>query len=240
MALAFIETEKAQVLSLVIATFIYCIIKNSKYFIKGILILLGAVCILFISNYVIKLTLQNMASGVSNDYYTYRLWNYIAGGLINSNYITSNSDFVSTNAFDYFLNCVLALPNMFIKEWFGVTIGPDVYSSLPYISSFKKVTFLSGYRYQDGNVVSAMTMMYGNGNLFAFACVCILWGWISERIYEKMIGNGKDFSDMFFVCYISFSFLSFFGSYYTLSSFYERLIWCAIIWPSSPSGLRSG
>ena len=227
--LAFIETEKAQVLSLIVGTFIYCVCRNHKYLIKGLFIILAAVAVLFVGNYVVKLTLQGYASDVEGVYYTYRLWNYIAGGIISSNYVTSASN-VPTNAFDFLIECIFAFPNMFINKLAGSAIGPDVYQGLPRISSFVSVTHsVSGFRYQNGNVVSTMTMMWGNGNLFAFTPVCILWGMISEYFFGKFKRAPKDITLILCVCFMTFSFFSFFSSYYIIASFYERLLWCVAI-----------
>lgn len=229
LVLAFIETEKAQVLSLIIGTFLYCASRNKKYLVTGAVLIVSSVALLFIGNYFIKLTLQGYAKDVEGVYYTYRLWNYIAGGLISSNHVTSAMN-VSTNALDFLINCILAFPNMFINRIFGEVIGPSVYENLPVVSSFPAVTEgVTGFRYQTGNVVSTMTMMWGNGNLLAFIPICLLWGMVSEIFYIKFRRSNRDTDLIMNICFMTFSFLSFFSSYYTLPSFYERLIWCWII-----------
>lgn len=227
--LCFIETEKARILSLVIATFLYLVLKNEKLLVKGVIGLVSIVAILFISNYIIKLTIQGYASHIEGVYYTYRLWNYIGGSVINSNWITNYPNLVKTNAFDYVIDCLLTFPNLFINKIMGFTIGPNVGGNLPFIGQFPAVTYATGYRYQDGNVVSTITLFYGNGNLLAFIPVCIAWGMLCEAVYIKMNTNQSNIKVVTCICFFTFSFLTFFGGYYGLSSFYERLIWCGIL-----------
>lgn len=229
--LAFIETEKAQIITLILSCFVYFCLFNEKRVISGLFALVSMVVLLFVGNYFVKLTMQDGTDGLNKSYYFYHLWNYIAGGLISSNHVVDNTDMIHTNAVSYLLQCILALPNMVINSVTGSPIGPDVYSGIPYVPGFVRIT-VKGYENiipEYGNVVSTISLMYGNGNLVAFLPVVFLWGIISEVIFIYMLRNKSITSIMIFVCYMSFSFLSYFGSYYTLNSFYERLVWCVII-----------
>ncbi len=227
---SFIETEKAQIISLVLSTYIYCSLKDKKYFKRGLFLIFPLIGIVFITNYASKFILQGFVENVEGTYYVYRLWTYIAGGIINSNLITSSSSQVITNGFDYIWDIIFAFPDMIINKFFGIKMGGQVAENLPYLSSFPSVTTISsGFEAQEGNVVSTMTMAYGNGNILAFGIFSILWGFISECIFLNIHFNNNDRKNIFFCCYITFSILSFFGSYYTTTSFMERFIWCFII-----------
>ena len=227
---AFIETEKAQVLSVSIAVFLYCVFMNEKYLVRGALILVSLVVVFFIGNYVMKLILQGFISKVTNDYYIYRLWNYIAGGIINSRILTEENVIIHTDALDYLADVLLSFPNMILGGLTGSSVGPDVLHDFPLITKFIRVTnYTSGYRSQTGNVLSTISYAYGNGSLPAFALVMALWGAVSESIMG-LVRRAADNRHFLFVCsYMTFSFLSFFGSYYTGPSFTERLLYC-VLW----------
>ena len=228
--LAFVETEKAQVLTITIAVFLYCTFKNRRNLIKGGVIVAAMIAVLFIGNYASKFILQGYFDKIGAEYYTYRLWNYIAGSLINSRAVTDMFATIRVNGFDYLADVFLALPNLFIKGLTGMEIGPDVRVEIPYISDFMAVTiYETGRKAQKGNVISTMTYIFGNGNWAAFVAVMIIWGIISEYILMRMYTDGRDASLMGCCCYMAFSMVSFFGTYYTSASFTERLIYC-LIW----------
>lgn len=228
--LAFVETEKAQVLTITIAIFLYCVFKNRSYLTKGSVILAAMIAVLFIGNYVAKFILQAIYSSVGKEYYVYRLWNYIAGSLINSRCATDTIVTVKTNGFDYLIDVLLSLPNLFLGGLLGIELGPDVRYSFPYIRDFMQVTqYPAGYRSQTGNVISTMTYIFGNGNWLAFIVVMVLWGFVCEMILCRMTVTGRDSSIMFCCCFMAFSMVSFFGTYYTSASFSERLIYC-LLW----------
>lgn len=228
--LAFVETEKAQVLTITIAIFLYCVFKNRSYLARGGVILASMIVVLFIGNYVAKFLLQNIYDAVGKEYYVYRLWNYIAGSLINSRCATDSIRAVKTNGFDYLLDVLLSLPNLFAGGMLHIQLGPDVRFAFPYIRDFMQVTqYTAGYRSQTGNVISTMTYIFGNGNWFAFIAVMILWGFICEMILCKMTVSARDSIIMFCCCFMAFSMVSFFGTYYTSASFSERLIYC-LLW----------
>ena len=228
--LAFVETEKAQVLTITIAVFLYCAFKNRKNLYKGGVIVAAMITLLFIGNYASKFILQGYFDKIGAEYYTYRLWNYIAGSLINSRAVTDMFAAIRVNGFDYLADVLLALPNLFIKGLTGMEIGPDVRVEIPYIRDFMNVTiFETGRKAQKGNVISTMTYIFGNGNWAAFVLVMIFWGIISEYILVRMYTDGRDASLMGCCCYMAFSMVSFFGTYYTSASFTERLIYC-LIW----------
>lgn len=228
--LAFIETEKAQVLTITIAVFLYCILRNEKYLAIGTVLLVVLVTVFFISNYAIKFVLQGFFDRVDTTYYWYRFWNYIAGGVINSRIVTDIAMDIPINAFHYVLDVLLSIPNLFLLGLANITIGPDVRLAIPYIKDFVSVTnYTTGAAAQRGNVISTMAFIYGNGNLFAFIPVMMLWGMISEYFFGKMLRSKKDANILLCCCYMSFSFISFFGSYYTAASFTERLIYCSVL-----------
>lgn len=227
--LAFVETEKAQSISLVIATFLFCIFVDTSYLWKGIVALFILVAILFAGNYMVKFTIAGAVSGIPVKYYLSRIWTYIAGGLINTNLVT-NTEGIRVNALDYLVQVFFAFFNMISNRLLDFRIGLNVGDYLPYIKDFPYVTVMrTGFTAQTSNVVSTMTMMYGNGDLIAFLPVCTFWGIFCESFIQKMKYNKTEFSVMLGCCAITFGVISFFASYYTIASFTERLIYC-LIW----------
>ena len=228
--LAFVETEKVQVLTILIAVFLYCVFKNQAYLVRGGIIAGALIAALFMGNYAMKFILQGYYSKITGDYYVYRLWNYIAGSLINTRAVTDMFAAIRVNGIDYLVDVLLALPNLFIKGLTGQEIGPDVRLEYPYIRDFMDVTiYADGRKAQKGNVLSTMTYAFGNGNWIAFAFVMILWGIISEYVISRMYQDKRDVNIMTCCCFMSFSMISFFGSYFTSASFSERLVFC-LVW----------
>lgn len=226
---AFVESEKAQVLTITIAVFLYCAFKNRDNLHRGAVIVGIMILLLFVSNYASKFLLQGLYDKVETAYYFYRFWNYIAGSLINSRAVTDMFGVIRTNGLDYLTGVFLALPNLFIKGLTGAKIGPNAGKGIPYIGDTMKVTaFDAGQRVQRGNVVSTMTHIFGGGNWAEFVIAMIIWGIISEYILVRMYTDGRDASLMGCSCFMAFSVISFFGSYYTLASFSERLVYCAV------------
>ena len=227
-AVCFVETEKAQVIAPIIAAFLYCVYKNEKYLTKGLLYIFISVPIFFMGNYAIKFLLQGSYSTIPLRYYLYRLWNYIAGGIINTNTLLKMD--VTTNAFDYLLDVIFAFPNMITNRLFGFTLGSKVIAHLPIKQEFLRTTILNdAWGYQDNNVYGTLSLIYGNGNIFVFAVVVMFWGTISQLIFNKMKNMSNDSGLLVCVCYMTFSFLTFFSSYYTIASFMERIIWSVVM-----------
>lgn len=226
--LAFIETEKAQSISIVLATFLYCVFINKRYLKGGVFFIFFMIAFLFIGNYMIKFLLGGFFKDVDNSYYITRLWTYIAGGLINSNLITSSIG-IQVSGFDYFEHVLFAFPNMFLGALANTQLGVQVSTYMPYIADFPYVTTVhDGFSAQTSNVISTMTFIYSNGNLLAFIPVCIFWGGICEYIMEKMRYCKNEFNLTFACCFMSFTMLSFFASYYSSASFVERLLYCLL------------
>ena len=227
--MAFIETEKAQVLTITIAVFLYCVLKNRKYFKKGVIIMGSMIVLLFVGNYAAKFVMEGIYGSVGKDYYFYRLWSYIAGSLINSKVVTDTIHKIPTDGFDYVSDVLLSLPNLFAVKLLGHEIGPDVRGVMPYMYGFLRVTkYTYGYKRQTGNVLTTMTYIFGNGNWIAFAIVMFLWGILAEFIMHKMYSSGRDSRLITCCSFMAFSMVSFFGSYYTSASFTERLLYCGL------------
>lgn len=227
--MVFIETEKAQVLTITIAVFLYCVLKNRKYLKKGLLIMGSMIALLFMGNYAMKFIMQGVYDSVGKDYYFYRFWSYIAGSLINSRVITDSALRIPSNGFSYLADVFLSVPNLFAAKLLGHEIGPDVRAAMPYMKGFLRVTkYTYGYKKQTGNVITTMTYIFGNGNWIIFALVVTFWGILAEFVMYRMYSSGRDISITTCCCFMAFSMVSFFGSYYTSASFTERLIYCGL------------
>ncbi|UQZ84337.1 hypothetical protein SK3146_03583 [Paenibacillus konkukensis] len=221
--LSFASFIKYHVISLFLIIFIYCAIKNKKYFIKGARIMIISVISIFFLNYFISFIMRSLE--MSNDFYIYRLWTYIAGGSITLNAIP-NSVASNYDVLDWLTKTFRPLPNMLIYSIHGPIPFDDIgigYQIIGYGTSTGRIL--------ETNVINFLGEIYATDSFAFFILAVFLWGVICQFVYERAVNQKNEKYKLFAAVFLTYSMLSFFANYFSLSATWESLIWATIIFP---------
>ena len=222
-AMNFATFIKYNVIGLIVSIFIFTLIYKKSVLIKACVLLVSAVAILFISNYVIGFVLSNSLKDVSNLFYLNHLWKYSAGSLIYDNYIFDVGVNVGVGMFQKIAYFIFALPNMFLNKIFKITIFP--YEIMP----SRSVSSVGEY----SNVTDAIGYMFpsrgGTLEIIGFLVLFVIIGALFSVIYNSCKMRNYKFSPFLANFMTFFVFLSFFGTFYVNPGPWEILVWSIIV-----------
>lgn len=207
---AFLSFVKYHVISILLFSYFYITVKNPKYRKRAFIILLAFIVVAFFSNYILGFMVRSIYIGNEAGTIPYlikHLWTYISGGTINFNLIINNLQ-VDYDGSDFLISFLYPIGNMFYHRFIGLDIANPC--SIPYIETmYPKVA-----NDKWSNVLCSMGYIYGNGNLFWFSIIMILWGFITSYMYKLMKTTNKTNVLLCCCCYFSYNVLSFFGHYW--------------------------
>ncbi len=218
----FLTFTKYHTISLIMLTFLLCVLEDTKYLIKGTVSLAIIILLAFVGNYLVSFIVRNVASQVTRQFYYNHFWSYVGGSSIHANAVFSGSIVYKSDLFGKLLACILPIPNMFTQGIFGVRILPDT-----------STTFMSiGMNNSTSNVVDAVSFFYPSSgswlDIVVYLFFFIFWGWMLSLVYDKTVGR-EDKYPLAAVTLLTFSaFLAFFGVYAVLSSPWEILLWSVL------------
>lgn len=221
--LYFMTFVKYHSIGMIVLIYIFVSLEETKYFIKGGLVVLGMVVVLFVGNYFLSFFIRGTNKLVQDSYYFTHLWNYIGGSIIYDNYIFTNGVKVDVNIFYKMGSFCFAVLNWFFSVAFEMPIFP--HEAL----SFKAVG-LNGER---GNVVDAIGYLYpSKGGAFevgVFYIIIFIIGVLFDRIYTKSLKNREHFNITLCIFLVFFVFFSFFGTFYINLPPWEILMWSVVM-----------
>ena len=223
LGLATLSFVKYHVIGIVILTFIYIAIIDSKYLFKSVIVMIVSVILLFLGNYYFGFLFRNMLSDVDNDFYFLHLWKYIAGSVIHDNQIFAVGLNTDKSVLYKMLYCVTAIPNMFYHYLTGKSLNFDIV--VPYAPV--------GSNGEEGNVIDFIGFMYHSGdNYIINACLWVLLLFLLGYIINNLFLSIKKKNSINLSTCVLLTFfitLSFFGVYSSLSAVWEIIIWALII-----------
>ncbi len=209
---------KYHIITFVLLLYIYCCLKDHRYFFKlgvGVLILIFAV---FILNYLVSFVLRSME--VDSSFYLLHLWKYIAGGTINMQAVLSGPDSITLTVGQWLYDFFMPIPRMLLK---GLTGAGDE------INLFNPDMLAVGLNGEESNVVATLGyMLCQSSTLFAVAIV-FLWGAVSEGVFYLSRARTSDAVKSFAAVFFAYNTLSFFSSFFRLSGPWEELIMAFVI-----------
>lgn len=213
---------KYHVISMIVLIYIFVSFEDKRYVKKGVILLIGLVIVLFVSNYVIDFYFTNRLSTMNKNFYGLHLWKYIAGSVIHDNQIFTSGINPGEGVGIKVLYCISALPNMF---YYGLTGNAFKW---PFHINMDPVS----YNGESSNVVDFIGWLYPSHGKFisiiAFFFVLFLLGLIFQSIYDNALKHKRGFLMYLYIMMTFFMFLSFFGNYYGLSVPWEILVWSLI------------
>lgn len=222
LGMTFLTFTKYHSISLIMITFLLCVLEEKKYLIKGTIFLLIIIIVVFVGNYLTSFIVRNVASIVTQRFYFNHFWSYVGGSSIHANYVYAGNIIYKSDFGKKILASILPIPNMFIQGVFGIRILPDT-----------STAFMSiGNNNSTSNVVDAISFFYPSSNSLWARCIflifLVVWGWILSLVYDNTVGNERKYPLPTAVLLTFSAFLSFFGVYAVLSSPWEIFLWSII------------
>lgn len=218
-AVATLSFIKYHAIIFVLYTFIYCIIKDRKQVKKLAFIFGGLIVVIFIGNYAVGFMLRGITKYGITDYLR-KLWDYVGGSLINSNYSITEYGKADYKWYDVLYSSVIPIINMFYTKLTGT---PLLRKTLPL-----------GFRVLNkyGSTSNVMSLVFVNlytGSWIYFVIYLVIEGAIIETIMRKIRTRRNDNSLPFYVMFVSVNLLTFFANYYELPAVWEICIWSYVI-----------
>lgn len=209
---------KYHIISLVLFIFIYICLNEPKKFIKSGILVMGFVFSCFILNYFISFLMRNI--GVNTDFYLLHLWKYIAGGTINTDLILENQAMYALPTTAWMKDFFMPLPAMFISK-----VIPG-YSSKEFFLEMLPVTITGA---EASNVISMLGFLACQSSVIFGGIFIIIWGWCASMILRIALYTKGPVVMSFASVFLTYNILSFFSSFFRLSSPWEELVWSIVI-----------
>lgn len=214
---------KYNVIGVIVSLFIFTTMYKKSLLKKAVIIMVGGVIAVFVTNYLIGFMLKNVT--VSSNFYLNHLWVYTGGSVLYDNGIFIG--LVRNDQSVLYRLCIFlfALPNMFIKK-FNNGVGIFQHIKKDFIS------IGSGYG-MNSNVVDAIGYLYpyklGALELFIYYFLIFVFGVLFTRIYVKSKWRSSYFNIVTCNFLTYFVFFSFFGTFYINPGPWEILVYSAVI-----------
>ena len=160
---------------------------------------------------------------VKNQFYLYHLWNYIAGSIIDDNYLFLYGPYGNGSILYKLCGMVSAPLNLFVNT----IIGKKLFRNLDI--SFRPVHILG----EKSNVVDCFGYLYpSNSVLYAkllYYAVILCAGILAGSLYKRAMRKKNQFYIDLSVFLTFFLFFSFFGPFYVNLPPWEILLWSCIM-----------
>lgn len=213
---------KYNAIGFIINIFIFVSLYKKSILKKSVIIIMFIIIILFVSNYAISFYFFNIKA--STEFYLKHFFKYSFGSLINTNHIFLEGINIHLNLFSKVMIFFFALPNMFFNKFLGRIYFPWTIAkyNFYFVSSDEK-----------SNVLDAIGFLYPShgkiAEIIIFYFFILVIGYIFYKIYIHSIKKRLIFSTLISNFMTYFIFLSFFGTFYILSSPWEILIYSIFI-----------
>ncbi|MCT3306882.1 DUF6337 family protein [Lactiplantibacillus plantarum] len=206
-SLTFLTFVKYHIISLIIITFIYLLVKNRKFAFESATVFAIAIPLVFVLNYYVSFRVRGVA--VQSSFYVQHFWNYVGGSILNDNNALSFGFRRDTTVFYKLISFIDPLVNMFIQP-FGLSL-PE-HTKLVFSQVGADPTFTT-------NVLDQFAYLFDSANYgdrtLVYGIVVFLFGGISEVVFQGLLSNkseGRLLSAIVFTNF--FLILGFFGTFY--------------------------
>ncbi len=218
----FLSSVKGHVLIYCVGLFIVAISAKKRNIVIGTALLVVSIFVMFFANYALR-WFSIDSSVPSIDYTINHFWKYIAGGTINMNG-TAFSGTTSYSFFDFWLNILLTIPNMFLSY-----LGEEIlkFGSIPFLQVGSQMALVSPKYSEYSNVVNIFGFFYGNGgiNIIGFVANTFVYAYICERSFFEIKTARYISSFVVWIPVFVYAFLSFFSLYYVTTTFWQIIFY---------------
>lgn len=199
-------------------TFLFCVFEDKKLGEKLFVFFGIGIVSLFVGNYIIGFAVSGVTTYTIGDY-VYRMWDYIAGSIINGNHCLNLGKYnTQYTSWDLMATSVFPILNMLAKK---IGIGNFEYKKFPLgftIVSSKPST---------SNVAGLIYNITYTGSYLLLLLLFTLIIWTTQCAIKKIKENNSN--KLFYSMFITVNMMTFFANYYGLSTIWELLIWSYII-----------
>lgn len=219
----FLSTVKAHAAIFAIGLFVVSCFMNKKNIVRGGIVLILLVFLMFFGNYAIRWFAVD-SSIPTLDFTLRHFWKYVAGGTINMNG-TALSGTTKYNFFDYWIHVLSPIPNEFLSM-VGLKITHS--GSFPYLTPMASVS----PKYDElSNVINLFGFFYGEGgiNIFGFIINTAIFAYVTEWASSNARNPKSLVRFIISICILTYAFLSFFSLYYATSGFWQIMFYSALL-----------